>query len=214
LARWLGPDAILRAGPDAKLMALLSRTPSREGSWPPLLGKCHDCRTSAGTAIRHHKHLVFGALPSASCCLTVGARDAYRAFTGRGASRSRRTLLALRAGRSWWARRSRRTGLALFTRRPCRPGPPPEDPVRSRLWKWKAQLQPRYFSPAYAYLLHFKRAPSSFPIYIRHAISSQFNPTRKSHTHALPQVLSTLCSAKMAGTRSDGLPATHRRYRS
>ena len=84
----------------------------------------HDCKTSARTAIRHHKYLVFVALPSASCRLTVGARDAYRAFTGRRASRSRRTLLALRAGRSWWARRSRRTGLALFTRRPCRPGLP------------------------------------------------------------------------------------------
>jgi hypothetical protein len=83
----------------------------------------HDnCGASARTTVRHHKHLVFIAPASASCRLTVGARDPHRAFAGGRASRSGRTLLALRAGRSWWASRSRRTGLAPFTWRPSRAG--------------------------------------------------------------------------------------------
>lgn len=146
----------------------------------------HDCRTSAGTAIRHHKHLVFIAFASASCRLTVGARDAYRAFTGRRASRTRRTLLALRAGRSWWARRSRRTGLALFTRRPYRPGLPLRALSAAGYGNGKRNcnrdtfhLHTHTFCISNAPLVHFQSTSDT----LFHLNSY---PTRISHTHALP----------------------------
>jgi hypothetical protein len=84
-------------------------------------------RTSARTAICDDQHLVLVTLPSARCRLAVGTRNSHRAFTtscGRSGRLSRRTFCAVRAWRAWWPRRSRRTGVALFTRRPGRAGLP------------------------------------------------------------------------------------------
>jgi hypothetical protein len=82
--------------------------------------QCH--RTSARATVCDDKHLVLVALRSACGGLAVGARNADGAVRRGSARRPRRTFRALRARRSWWANRSCRTGLALFTRRPDRAG--------------------------------------------------------------------------------------------
>jgi len=89
-----------------------------------LVDKGHS--TPARTAVCDDQNLVLVTLASARCSLAVGANDPQRAFTRCGccSRRSGRTLCALRPWRSWWARRTRRTGFAFFPRRPGRAGVP------------------------------------------------------------------------------------------